>query len=86
MRPRGSYGEIATALLSAAASGPGPVRELAMRAQVGYDAAHYTCSRLVRTGALAVVQPGRPAIVALPPAVRSIEARLDDLNLQFWGL
>lgn len=65
-RPRGSFGEIGRAMVNAAASGPAPVRVLAERAQVGYDAARYTASRLVRAGVLAVAAEGRPVVLAVP--------------------
>lgn len=83
MRPRG---EISTALLQSAASGPGRVRELAERAQVGYSAAEYTCSRLVRVGALVVLDASRPAVLALPPAGDELADKLDELHRSFWDL
>ena len=68
-RPAGSYGEVARALLTAAGLGPGPVRALAARAQVGYAAARKTCSVLVGRGDLVVLDPAaRPATLARPPA------------------
>lgn len=66
MRPRG---ELSQALVKAAAQGPGPVRALAARAQVGYSAARYTASRMVDRGELVVLEPGRPALLGVPSAV-----------------
>lgn len=63
MRPRGSYGPVAQALIDAARAAPGAVRELCERAQVGYSAGQYTASRLVDSGALVVLEPGRPAVL-----------------------
>lgn len=69
MRPRGSYGEVAQALLDAATAGPAAVRDLAVRAQVGYSTARVTCSRLVDRGELVAVDGGvRPAVLARAPA------------------
>jgi len=86
MRPRGSYGPVAQALLSAAADGPGPVRQLASRAQVGFSAAEYTCSRLVRQGELVVLDGSRPAVLAVPPAGEDLADKLDELRRSFWDL
>lgn len=72
-RPRGSFGEIGRAMVNAAASGPASVRELAERAQVGYDAARYTASRLVRMGALEVAEEGRPVVLAIAGASQRAE-------------
>lgn len=67
MRPRGSYGDVAQALLQAAGRGPASVRALAERAQVGYGTARYTASRLLSVGDLVVLDPGvRPAVLAIP--------------------
>lgn len=86
MRPRGSYGEVARALLTAADNGPGPVRALADRAQVGYSAARVTCSRLVDRGELVILDGGaRPAVLARPDeAVNDVHAALDVLERSFW--
>lgn len=62
MRPRGTHGEIARAMWHAA-DAPATVRELAQRAQVGYQAARYTASRMVDRGELEVVASGRPALL-----------------------
>ncbi len=62
-RPEGSFGTVATALLSAAAREPGTVVQLAERACVGYGAARYTASRLVSAGALAPRSAGRPVVL-----------------------
>lgn len=64
MRPRGSFGPVGRALLDAAQTSPGQVRQLAARAQVSYAAARYTASRLVEAGALVVIDSGRPATLA----------------------
>jgi len=57
-------GELAQALLRAAAARPGTVRELAARSQVGFAQARYTASRLVSRGALVEVDATRPAVLA----------------------
>ena len=59
------HGEIALALLQAAADQPGTVRELACRAQVGFDAARFKAKDLVRAGHLQVIEPGRPMVVGV---------------------
>lgn len=69
MRPRGSYGPVATALLQAWAQAPAPVREVAQRAQVGYGVAKRTASRLRQCGELVVLSGGRPAVLAVPGTV-----------------
>jgi hypothetical protein len=66
MRPRGTHGDVAAALLQAAQTLPGTVRDLAGRAQVGYATARYTVSRLVDRGELVVHAAGRPAVLAAP--------------------
>ena len=48
-------GEISQALLAAAQQGPGTLRELAARSQVGWEAARHTLPNLSRAGALRVV-------------------------------
>jgi hypothetical protein len=81
MRPRGSYGEVAQALLASADNGPGQVRQLAQRAQVGYAAARVSCSRLVARGELVVLDGGRPAVLARPhDAVTTVDEALADLE------
>jgi len=63
-RPSGSYGDVALALRIAALEGPGTVRTLAQRAQVGYSAARYTASRLCSRGELVVLDgAARPAVL-----------------------
>lgn len=86
MRPRGSYGEVAQALLRAAGCGPAAVRTLAERAQVGYGAARYTASRLVSVGELVVLDPdARPAVLVLPDeAAGAMDAALAELERRFW--
>jgi hypothetical protein len=86
MRP---LGEISMALHEAAASSPGSVRDLAYRAQVGYDAARYTASRMVDRGELVIVQQGRPAVLgvatAQTPGGDELASALDDLHRSFWS-
>lgn len=87
MRPRGTYGEVAQALLRAADHGPGDVRTLATRAQVGYGAARYTASRLVSVGELVVLDGrSRPAVLARADeaAATGVDEALDDLERSFW--
>lgn len=84
MRPRGSYGEVAQALLDAAEHGPAAVRGLAERAQVGYGAARVTCSRLVGRGELVVLDGGaRPAVLARAPGA-AVPHALDVLQRALW--
>jgi hypothetical protein len=59
-------GEVRLALRQAAVQGPGTVRELAGRSQVGLRVAQVTVSRMVDNGELLVLQLGRPAVVGLP--------------------
>ena len=54
-------GEIVRALAQAAQAGPGTVRELAQRAQVGRRVATYTASRMVARGQLVLVEGLSPA-------------------------
>lgn len=87
MRPRG---ELSQALVKAAAQGPGPVRALAERAQVGYSAARYTASRMVDRGELVVLEAGRPALLGVPsaapqaPAGEQLANHLDALHRAFF--
>jgi hypothetical protein len=87
MRPRG---ELSQALVKAAEQGPGPVRALAERAQVGYGAARYTASRMVDRGELVVLQGGRPAVLGVPtapptaPAGDELGDHLDALHRAFF--
>lgn len=69
-RPVGAVGAVAQALL-AQAQQPGTVRELAARAQVGFSAAAYTCSRLQSAGHLVRVSDGRPARLVVAAAAMS---------------
>jgi hypothetical protein len=92
MRPHGTYGGIAVAMRSAAQQGPGTVRELAERAQVGYTAARYTASRLCNAGELVVLDGlGRPAVLAaasavpVTPAGDGLGDALDALHACFWA-
>ena len=87
MRPRGSYGDVALALISAAERQPGTVSELAERACVGYDAARRTASRLRAAGDLLVLDGGRPAVLAAPslvPGGESLGDALQQLHRSFW--
>lgn len=96
-RPKGSIGEVARAICSAAKQGPGTVRQLAERSQVGMRCAGYTAHRLIEAGHLAVVQDRRPMVLTLgtgvPPARRqSAEAKtiaqqqaMDDLHRLWWS-
>lgn len=84
MRPRGSYGEIGRALLAAAAVGPATVAALAERAQVGSSAARVTASRMVERGDLVVLEPGRPAVLAIAPAGETLADKLGELARTFW--
>jgi len=83
-------GELSQALVKAAAQGPGPVRALAERAQVGYGAARYTASRMVDRGELVVLERGRPALLGLPsslplpPGGESLGEHLDALHRAFF--
>lgn len=84
-RPRGSYGEVAQVMLETATThGPGTVRALAERAQVGYGAARYTASRLLSTGDLVVLEGGRPSVLAVPPGGDELADKLDELHRSFW--
>lgn len=75
-RPHGSYGDVALALRCAALAGPGTVRDLAQRAQVGYSAARYTASRLCSRGELVVLDGGsRPALLVAPELLETRDAR-----------
>lgn len=85
MRPRGSYGEVALALKQAAMEGPGPVRELAQRACVGYSVARYTCSRLVDRGELMVIEDRRPAVLAVAPRQADMADQLSELQRRFFN-
>jgi hypothetical protein len=73
MRPRGSYGDIRQALLAAADQGPGSYSQLACRAQVGFDAARRTVSRMVGSGELVRVSSSRPVLLARPVAADAAE-------------
>lgn len=90
MRPRGTYGDVARALLGAAAQyGPAPAAVLAERAQVGYAVASYTASRLVAAGRLQRVNTGRPAVLMVSEpraaAVQRLRDQLSELQRSFWG-
>jgi hypothetical protein len=81
-------GEISLAMLSMAAQQPGTVRDLAMRAQVGYDVARYTATRLVERGQLVRVADQRPAVLGVappqPPGGESLGLALQQLSRSFW--
>lgn len=76
MRPRG---EISRALLQAAQQGPGTMRDLARRAQVGFDAARYTVTIMAQRGELKVVGTDRIEYQGMPypKLVRIYEAAPD---------
>lgn len=87
MRAGRPLGEVSLALLSAASAGPGTVRELAARACVGFDAARFKASDLVRRGALAALTDERPRVLGLPaqaPAQPSGGGGFDLLERSFW--
>ena len=75
-------GDVSRALLAAAARGPGTVRELAQRAHVGFDAARWKASALVRAGALQPLADARPQVLGLP-AAPPLDA-LAELQRSFW--
>lgn len=79
MRPRGTYGPVAKALIDAAGEAPGQVRELCARAGVGYTAGRYTAARLVDAGALVVLNAGRPAVLASAQRVQPADEPLRQL-------
>ncbi|MBX3634022.1 MAG: hypothetical protein KF683_01265 [Rubrivivax sp.] len=83
MRPRGSYGPVATALLGVWSEAPAPVREAAERAQVGYGVAKRTASRLRQCGELVVLSAGRPAVLAAAGAPRAPAADLAGVLAQW---
>lgn len=56
------------ALMQAYERGPAQVRVAAERACVGLAVARYTASRMVDSGELAVLVPGKPAVLGLPGA------------------
>jgi hypothetical protein len=99
-RPRGSYGEVRAALMSAWAEGPAPVRQAADMACVGLAAARYTASRMAQEGQLRVVRGGKPAVLALADDARvcvlpdatddalstqRVRDELHRLGAAFWG-
>lgn len=61
-------GEISMALLAAAEAGPATLVQLANLAQVGYDAARFKVSYLVRAGALEALNSRKPRLYARPSA------------------
>lgn len=75
------HGEIALALLAAAAAGPGTVRQLCERAQVGRRVGQYTGCRLVASGHLVEIEKTRlrrrgrlAAVLALPTTTCTYDA------------
>jgi predicted transcriptional regulator of viral defense system len=60
------------------------VAALAERAQVGSSAARVTASRMVERGDLVVLEPGRPAVLAIAPAGETLADKLDELARTFW--
>ena len=91
MRP---IGDIALAL-DAAADAPSTVRDLCIKARVGFDAGRMTACRMVERGALVVVNDKRPALVVsartsaqylqAPPQASAVLASLDDLHRRVFG-
>lgn len=81
MRP---VGDISMAMCKAAEIGPGTVRDLACRAQVGYGLARCTATRLVQRGDLMVVGAQRPMVLAVPPAGDALADALHVLHCSFW--
>mgnify|MGYP001324060072 CR=1 FL=1 len=81
MRP---VGDIARAIRQAAEAGPGTVRDLAGRAQVGYGLARCTATRLVQRGELVVVSDERPMVLAVPPSGDGLAVVLSELHRSFW--
>ena len=99
-RPRGTYGEVRAALLSAWAEGPSAVRQAAELACVGHAVARYTASRMAQEGQLRVVVSGKPAVLALADDKRvcvlpeagddalstaRVRDELHRLGAAFWG-
>ncbi len=84
-RPARSYGPVAEALVQAAGQGPGAVKDLAARAQVGFSVARYTASRLLAAGALVQVAPGRPRVLGVPPQGGSVHDALHSLSAALHG-
>lgn len=91
MRPPG---DVRLALERAWQQGPAPVRVAADLACVGHAAARYTASRMVDSGHLVVVQPGKPAVLALAGSAGACDVQqgpgtfhqaLDLLRSVMWG-
>ena len=72
-RPVGSTGAVRQALLDAARE-VGTVRQIAARAQVGYDLARCTVSRMIDAGELLVLDERRPALLVAAGSVAHREA------------
>lgn len=84
MRPRGTHGEIARAMLEAARQQPGgTVVQIAQAAQVSVQVARYTASRLIERGHLVVVDDARPAKLAPADSAESSHTLLQ-LPRSFW--
>jgi phage portal protein BeeE len=99
-RPRGAYGDVREALLSAWAAGPAPVRQAADMARVGHAVARYTATRMANEGQLRVVLGAKPAVLALandtsvcvlpdaaeaPMSTERVRDELHRLGAAFWG-
>ena len=91
MRPPG---DVRLALQKAWQQGPAQVSVAAERACVGRAVARYTASRMVDSGQLVVVQPGKPAVLALagcvpaasgPQVAAGVHQALDLLGSVMWG-
>lgn len=67
--PGRPQGDVSVALMCAASQAPATVRELAVRAGVGYAVARYTASRLASRGALVALSEGRPRVLMAAPAM-----------------
>jgi hypothetical protein len=71
-RPRGTYGEITLALIDAACTAPGTVRELAARACVGFAVAERKAPVLLQRGDLVVHRDGRPRVLIAARAMPQV--------------
>jgi hypothetical protein len=81
MRPRGTFGAVVQALAAAAAQGPGTVREICERAQVGEGVGRYSASRMVARGELVAVRDSRPMVLAAPDDTLVSLPQPNDLSL-----
>jgi hypothetical protein len=88
MRPRGSFGEVGRALLAEAQRQPGTVREIAARANVGYQLAKTTATRYVQGGQLVKLNAQRPAVLGagMPGSAAPVVVEGDALLILTLGL